>query len=203
MERWSGTRRTAVWCICEDGAVAKEKKRQPTPGDMVRSLAVIMIPLLVIVFFFTRDIGDHPVEEVDWEKAHATAVEEAPYPVLAPTNLPADWRPTRVSWTPAGEPGLNGDPEPGNRWKLGFLNPADIYIEIEQSDAPATKFIADTTRDAARDGTSTVGAEEWQRYVTEDGRTRALVQSSDEVTSIVVGDTSYEDLEGFTATLES
>lgn len=189
--------------ICEDGAVAKEKKRQPTPGDMVRSLAVILIPLLVIIFLFTRGPEEHPVEVVDWEPVHAAAVEESPYPVLAPVNLPEEWRATRVSWTRQGEPGLNGDPEPGNTWQLGFLNPADIYIAIEQSDAPGKDFTADHTRNGVHDGTSTVGDREWQRLVTEDDRTRALVHTDDEVTSIVVGDTSYEDLEGFAATLES
>lgn len=183
--------------------MAKKEKRQPTPGDMVRSLAVILIPLLVIIFLFTRGPDDHPVEVVDWEPVHATAVEEAPYAVLAPVNLPEEWRATRVSWTKQGEPGLNGDPEPGNTWKLGFLNPADVYIAIEQSDAPAAPFIEANTRNGVEDGTSTVGDREWERRVSEDDRTRSLVRTDDDVTSVVVGDTSYEDLETFAGTLEN
>jgi hypothetical protein len=170
---------------------------------MIRSLAVILIPLLVITFFATRNLGDHPVTVVDWKPVLEVAREQAPYPVLAPTNLPAEWRATRVTWVKAGDPYLNGAPAVRNTWELGFLAPDDVYIAVNQGDAEAQEFIKDESREGRPDGQSTVNGSPWQRLVTDDDRTRSLVSATPEVTTVVVGDTSYEALEAYTATLSA
>src|SRR3954452_24913628 len=95
------------------GEVARSG-RQPTAGDMVRSLAVLLVPVLVITFLRTRTPKDVPVTVVSWEPVLATARAEAPYPVLAPANLPTGWRATSVSWVKLGQPALNGGPSPRN-----------------------------------------------------------------------------------------
>ena len=87
--------------VCEDKNVARTT-RQSTAGDMIRSLALIVIPLIVIVVIFTDVPDDHPVKEVDWKPVLATARQQAPFDVLAPTNLPEGWRATRVNWVPQG-----------------------------------------------------------------------------------------------------
>jgi hypothetical protein len=53
------------------------------------------------------------------------------------------------------------------------------------------------------DGRSSVGDQSWIRYVSPDERTRSLVQTTPEVTTIVVGDTTYEALEAFAGTLST
>ena len=90
---------------------------------MIRSLALIVIPLVVITIIFTNVPDDHPVKEVDWKPVLATARKEAPFEVLAPTNLPEGWRATRVNWVPQGRPYLNGEASPRNLWQIGFLSP--------------------------------------------------------------------------------
>jgi len=170
---------------------------------MIRSLAVILIPLLVITFFATRNLRDHPVTVVDWKPVLAVARQQAPYPVLAPTNLPAEWRATRVTWVKAGDPYLNGAPALRNTWELGFLAPDDVYIAVNQGDAEAQEFIKDESREGRPDGQSTVNGSPWERLVTDDDRTRSLVSSTPQVTTVVVGDTSYEALEAYTATLSA
>ncbi|MET0693175.1 MAG: DUF4245 domain-containing protein [Propionibacteriaceae bacterium] len=182
--------------------MARDKKPK-TVGDMIRSLAVILVPVLIITFFFTRNLDDSPVTVVDWRPVLAQAREQSPFPVLAPTNLPSDWRPTRVAWVKTGNPYLNGDPAVRNTWQLGFLTPKDIYVELNQGDAQPEDFIKDETREGRPDGQSTVNGKTWDRLVTTDDRTRSLVQTSTEVTTIVVGDTSYEELESYTATLSA
>ncbi len=169
---------------------------------MVRSLAVILLPLLVITFIFTRDPGGSPITVVDWRPAYQQASNQAPYDVLVPQNLPEQWRPTHVSWTRQGQPEVNGQPSASNDWQLGFLSPDDIYIVIEQSDGPAKAVVADVTREGARDGESLVGGTTWQRWVSPDHRTRSLVWPQEKVTSIVVGDTGYPALEAFASTLD-
>ncbi|MBM7797986.1 hypothetical protein JOE57_000907 [Microlunatus panaciterrae] len=178
-------------------------KRASSAGDMVRSLAVILIPLLLITLFFTRNPGDHPVEVVDWQPVLAQARDEAPYPVLAPVNLPPDWRAVRASWTRTGAADPAGNPSPRNRWQLGFLDPQDVYVGVYQGDAQVEAFVAEVTRKGALDGTSTVGDDTWARRVSSDDRTRALVLQNSKVTSIVVGDVSYAALEAFAATLRT
>jgi hypothetical protein len=170
---------------------------------MLRSLLVILVPLLLITFVATRNLDDHPVTVVNWQPVLAQARAESPYPVLAPTNLPPEWRATRVSWVKQGDPFLNGEPAVRNTWQLGFLAPDDIYIGLEQGDKEANRFVQDETREGRGDGESVVNGQTWQRLVTDDDRTRSLVLSTPTVTTIVTGDTSYEALESYTATLSA
>lgn len=168
---------------------------------MIRSLVVILVPLIVISILFTRNLGDHPVATVDYQPILAKARQEAPYPVLAPTGLPTAWRPTRAQWVPQGSPYLNDEPSARNLWELGFLSPEDVFIAVDQADLQPVDFIADKTRDGLPDGTSSLNGQDWQRRVSPDGRTRSLVRTSPDVTTVVVGDTSYPGLEAFASTL--
>lgn len=170
---------------------------------MIRSLAVILVPLLIITFFFSRNLGDHPVTVVDYRPILAQARAEAPYPVLAPTSLPADWRATRASWVKTGEDDLNNQPSPRNAWTLGFLDPSDTYFGVYQGDAATDEMVASATREGQPDGTSTVDGQTWERRVSPDGRTRSLVLITPQVTSVVAGDVQYEALDAYTATLRS
>ncbi len=176
-------------------------KRQATAGDMVRSLALILIPLVVITVFFTRNLADHPVNVVDYRAELATARQQAPYPVLAPTGLPTTWRATQAEWVPLGDQYLNDQPSVRNLWELGFLSPDEVFVSVNQGDEAPQDFIEDKTREGLPDGTSTLAGQSWERRISPDERTRALVRSSPEVTTIVVGDTSYEGLEAFASTL--
>ena len=184
-----------------NGAVARTG-RLASPGDMVRSLAVILVPIVVITVLFTRNPGeDAAVREVQWRPVLAEARREAPYPVLAPTNLPDGWRPTRASWVRAGEPYLNGAPSARNAWELGFLTPDDIYIAVEQGDLRPQDLVAEATRGGRVDGASDVDGQRWERRVSADQRTRSLVLAKPEVTTVVVGDLPYAALEAYAATL--
>lgn len=162
---------------------------------MIRSLAVLLIPVLVITVLFTRDPEKQPgAEPVDWGPVHAQAVDQAEFPVLAPQNLPAEWTPVRVNWDP-GERGRD------QRWLIGWLSPQQIYFAVEQSNAATQPFVEDVTREGVTDGSSTVAGTTWQRYRSSDERTRALVRVDDQVTTVVVADSSYEALEAFAGTL--
>jgi Protein of unknown function (DUF4245) len=183
--------------------VARSSTREATAGDMIRSLAVIIIPLLLITFFFTRNLDDHPVTVVDWRPTLAQARAEAPYPVLAPVNLPSTWRPTQVSWVKVGEASYNDAPSPRNAWTLGFLDPSDTYISIYQGDRATQAMVNSATRNGLPDGSSTVIGKTWERMVSPDQRTRSLVLVEPEVTTVVAGDVGYSALEAYVGTLRS
>ena len=170
---------------------------------MIRSLAVILIPLVIITVLFTDLPKDAKVTEVDWTPVLTTAREEAPFPVLAPTNLPDGWRATRVSWVNEGEPVLNGDASVRNQWQLGFLSPDDIYFGLVQGDLRPDELVDEETRAGSPDGESTVSGQVWQRLVSSDGRTHSLVLREAQVTTIVSGDVDYAALEAYASTLSS
>jgi hypothetical protein len=170
---------------------------------MIRSLALLVIPLAVIAIIFTNVPDDHPVKEVDWKPVLATARKEAPFQVLAPTNLPAGWRATRVAWVPRGKPYLNGETSPRNLWQLGFLSPDEVFVDLNQGDLQPQEMVDQQSRAGTPDGSSVVGGQTWQRLVSPDGRTRSLVLRSPAVTTVISADLPYEALEAYASTLSS
>jgi hypothetical protein len=180
--------------------VAGSSGRQATTGDLLKTLALVLVPIVVIAILFTRLPSDHPVKALDWKPVLATARHEAPYRVLAPTNLPDGWRATAVNWVKVGEPYL-GKPSVRNLWQLGMLSPDDVYLSIVQGDLQPDDLVREQTRAGVPDGSSTVDGQTWERRVSPDDRTRSLVRSDSTVTTIVVGDTSYTGLEAFAGTL--
>jgi hypothetical protein len=188
--------------VCEDKNVARTT-RQSTAGDLIRSLALIVIPLVVIAIIFTNVPDDHPVKEVDWKPVLATAQKQAPFDVLAPTNLPEGWRATRVNWVPQGRPYLNGEASPRNLWQIGFLSPDDVYIDLNQGDARPQEMVDQQSREGTPDGNSVVAGQTWQRLMSPDGRTRSLVLYGPRATVVVSADLPYEALEAYAATLSS
>ena len=170
---------------------------------MIRSLAVILIPLVVITIIFTNTPKDHPVKEVDWQPVLATARQEAPFQVLAPANLPTGWRATRVTWVRQGEPYLNGEASPRNLWQIGFLTPANVFIDLNQGDVRPQEVVDQQSRAGTTDGSSVVAGQTWQRLISPDGRTRSLVLRGPDVTTIVTADLPYEALEAYVSTLSS
>jgi hypothetical protein len=184
------------------GDVARTSQ-QATAGDMIRSLALILIPLAVIAIIFTSTPDDHPVKEVDWKPVLATARKEAPFEVLAPINLPERWRATRVAWVPLGEPYLNGEASPRNLWQIGFLSPDDVFIDLNQGDVRPQEMVDQQSRAGTPDGNSVIAGQTWQRLVSPDGRTRSLVLRGPGATTVVSADLSYEALEAYVSTLSS
>lgn len=177
--------------------------RLASPSDMVRSLVVILVPILAITWLFTRNLDDHPVTVVEVAPVLAKARAAAPYPVLVPASLPEGWRPVKVAWEPVGRPGLNGDPSVRNGWRLGYLDPDDTYVALEQGDRRSEDLIASASRDGAPEGRSSVGDQTWERRISPDERTRALVLSTPTVTTVVSGDVPYAELEAFASTLRA
>ena len=181
--------------------MASDPRNRPVI-HMVVAMLILMVPVAAISAWFTRYPEEGVVAAVDYRPLAAQAAPEASFELLAPANLPEGWTCSRADWTPAGEPGPDGNPVPGDTWLLAFLTPAEQYIGLTQrgGDAAAEPFVRERTRDGAPDGSSTVEGATWTRYLSEDGRTRSLVATRDAVT-VVSGDLPYEALEAFAGTL--
>lgn len=180
-----------------------QAKRPATAADMIRSLVIILVPLLLITWFFSSNLRDHPVQPVDWRPAYDQARAEAAYSVLAPADLPAEWIPTRVGWVREGGSASGGAPAAGDEWTIGYLSPDQIYFAVRQSDAAPAQTIADASRDARPDGTGQVGGQRWERFVSPDDRTRSLVLRGPDVTTVVTADAPYGAVEAFAAALRT
>ncbi|MDT3397373.1 DUF4245 domain-containing protein [Streptomyces sp. B1866] len=180
-----------------------------TVRDMVLSLAAIGVVAAGIYAFGIPhdDDRDNSVRTVDYRVDLDLARRAAPYPVAAPEpgGLPRGWRATSVSYRPAG--GLSGAGSraaagSGTSWHLGFLDPDDEYVAVEQSDGQAAAFVEDVTQRAHRTSTTQrVEGRAWVRYAGD--RYDALVREERGVTTVVTGTASYEGLARMAAALRT
>lgn len=169
--------------------------------DMIISMAVILVPILVLVFVFTQP-SEQKAERADVAGMLERATTESPYPLLVAEGLGDDWTPTRVAWAKDGTPFITSKPADGNSWQVGYLSPEAIYYGVQQRDRGAAAFVSSVTREGKDMGGGVEAAgRTWTRYESKDGRTRSLVSESGDVTSIVTADTDFVKLEAFAGTL--
>ena len=173
------------------------------PRDMVISLGVLLVPILLISWWFTRTPADAPVQTVDWQSVLGQSRTVAPYPLLGPVGLPDTWVATKAQWSKTGEPAVNQEAAPGNTWQLGMLSPDQVYVSLTQRDAAGPALIAQVSRSGRPDGMSAIGGVTWSRWVSADDRTRSLSRVDGSVTTVVSADLSYAGLEAFASTLRS
>lgn len=182
-----------------------DKQRRATAGDMIRSMAIILIPILLITWLLTNNLKDYPVEKVDWQPVLERARAESAWPIMAPVGLPTDgpaaWTPTRVNWAQAGGRWPTG-PADRNRWRVGFLSPDKVYFEVNQADGDPVLYIADITREGTKVGEETLGGRTWERWESADKRTRSLILRSDPTVTLVTADAGFTDLQQFARTLQ-
>lgn len=167
---------------------------------MVIAVVMLLIPVVIIYWWFSR-VPEPQATAVDWRPVVAQAKAEAPFPVAVPQNLPADWTVVRARWTPVGRAGLDRQPAIGNTFQLGYLTAQQMYIGLDQRDTDGPGLIRTAARDGNADGQSVIADKPWQRYVSRDGRTRAVARTGDGSTVVISGDLPYESLDAFAATL--
>jgi hypothetical protein len=170
------------------------------PGRYQRSFsgmvgAMIVLVLVVALFVAFRAINrsqpESTVDAVDYTQPAEFAREQARFPVLAPSELPAGWRATSVRFD-------NGRDQ---AWHVGFLTRDDDYVGLEQADETAEDLVEQyVDQDATEGDPVALDGEEWQSWTDEGGDT-ALVRETDEVTTLVVGTVDQETLVEFVHTL--
>lgn len=160
--------------------------------DMILSMIVISAVAGVIYIFIPHDDKADPVKAVDYRVELLTARRAAPYPVAAPDGLPTGWKPTSVSY----------ERQAGNSWHLGFLDPDGKYVAVEQSTAPAKKYVAEVSQRATDTGrTHEVAGEAWQHW--KGPKYDALVLHGDGATTVVTGSAPMERLAQMAAALKT
>lgn len=165
----------------------KRARGRETAGDMVRSLAAVLVLVGVIVAFSLADQPDPVVPDIDYADALAEAREQTTYDVLAPRPLPAGWQVTSARTRPQ-----EGDEV---AWHLGLVTESGDYAAVEQTDGGRDGFVEQFTGSARRAGTVEIAGTTWRRLEDGDPEDRALVSGADGVTTVVAGSASWEDLE--------
>lgn len=169
----------------------KRSRGRETAGDMVRSLAAVLVLVGVIVAFSLADQPDPVVPDIDYADALAQAREQAreqgSYDVLAPRPLPAGWQVTSARLRPQGAEAVT--------WHLGLVTRSGAYAAVEQTDGGRDGFVEQFTGSARRAGTVEIAGTTWRRLEDGDPEDRALVSGAGGVTTVVAGSASWEDLE--------
>ncbi|MGE5763152.1 MAG: DUF4245 domain-containing protein [Mycobacterium leprae] len=164
-----------------------------TVGDMVRSMGLVVAAAAVLVFLGSRP-NPEAVKVVDYQRQVQAAERVAPYDVLAPHGLPPRWRATsarlRVS-----------DDQRVADLRIGFVTPSDAYAALKESNAPAAAFVARETKQGLVDGTLAVAGRTWEKRHREAGDGRSLVLRTADVTVVVTGTASYDELTRLAASL--
>ena len=187
----------------EDGAAAPvvnpaiERANRLNAANMLRSMLPLVLICLVIVWWTTlRQSGDVGVRTVDPSTTVQLAAARADYTVLVPVGLDRDYRVTSAR-TDAGNAG-EGDPV---TLEMGYLTPTEAYAGFVVSDDPRADPVAAVLDGAEEQGAVDVDGEQWTRSVTEKDET-ALVREDGEVTVVVTGSASDEELEEVAAAVE-
>lgn len=170
---------------------------------MVISMAVILIPLLLITWVFTND-PKPTIEPVEVAPILTQAQENSPYPILYASDLPGDWVPTRVAWAADNDQWITSQPAVGNSWQLGYMAPNNIYVAVQQRDRSVSTFITDVTQDGRQESeVSEIAGRTWEHWISREGRSRSLVWRDGEMVAVVTGDTDYAQLDAFVGALVS
>jgi hypothetical protein len=163
-------------------------------GDMVRSLAVVLAVVAVVLLLNARD-QSAVVQDLDFAGPLVQARQAAAYDVLGPVGLGADWRATSVR-LPREDGGLT--------WHIGFVTPRDDYAGLEQSDGPSPREFVDRFADDSRaTGAVVIDGREWQRREGGDPEPRALVLRTDTSTVVIAGTARWSELEELAGSLEA
>lgn len=158
----------------KDGYVAKRKRGAETVRDMVLTLGVIAVFIL-----FLLEVAPHsaaPFKPVDYTAQLTDARAAAPYHVLAPVGLSADWKANTADY--------NGSDPADASWHIGFVTPTNHYATLDQTTGPANDALNAAAPGAIPAGTVTLAGTVWQRY---DGKTSALVHTDGHDTTVVAG----------------
>jgi hypothetical protein len=173
-------------------APPKRGRGRQTAGDMVRSLAVVVVLVGIIVAFNVAGQPEEVVRDVDYVSAATQARQQASYDVLAPSSLLPGWRATSAR-TRAVDGAVH--------WHLGLVTGAGDYAGVEQSDGERAGFVGDYADRARTAGTVTIAGASWRRLEGGEPEPRALVRTDGGVTTIVAGSATWSELRALAASL--
>ena len=165
-----------------------------TAVDMVRSMAVVLVGVFVIVLLAWRPEPE-AVKVVETASTVDLAARDAQFPIVAPAGLAQGWRATSVRWEPTEE----SESEPVLH--IGYVTPADQYAQVAVAPVAVESFLDEQTANGAPTGTQAVGDVTWERW--ESAKRRSLVLIDGSVATIVSGGAEWSELITLAESLET
>ena len=159
--------------------------------NLVYSLLAVLAMVAVLVAIVPRpdSLGGPPVP-IGQKAAQVKA--ETGWPIVTPQGLPASWVPTSVRYVP-----VTGGFQ---TWHVGYRTPSGTFVAVEQTQGANREWIAAQTNRAPRTGTVEVAGRTWEKYVRDTKTQNSLLSVAagpDELTTLVTGDASFEDIETY------
>ena len=170
----------------------KSPRLRQTVWDMVRSMAVVLAVVFLIVLLAWRPQPD-AVKVIDPVPVLTGAAAQADFPVLAPTGLAEGWRPTSARWQPTE------DSESAPVMHVGYVTPTDAYAQVSQSTARSAAYLDEQTAGGQAVGQRDIDGTTWEQWETADRK--SLVLGSGPAMVIVSGTGSWEELASLAASL--
>lgn len=164
-----------------------------TAWDMVRSMAVVLALVFVIVLLAWRPLPDE-VKVVDTQPAIGLAVSQADFPLVIPVNLPEDWRPTSARWQSTEQ---SGD---APVLHIGYVTPTDSYAQVSTAAVATPRYLAEQTAQGTPIATREVAGQVWQEWQSDDRR--SLVLTAGEVSVVVSGTGEWPEIEALASSLQ-
>ncbi|HEV2638507.1 MAG TPA: DUF4245 domain-containing protein [Actinocrinis sp.] len=181
--------------------MAKSQSRlRQSARDMVFSLGVIAVPIAVVMVLLPTSGPASPVSSIspaDFQGTLAAARAGEPFPVLAPTSVPAGWQLTSANYT---EPGASAAD-----WHIGYYISASSFAEVEQTTEKIGEFLQDQKADAQQVANVQINGVTWQEYT---GTTPTALQTvlvrtaTGSVTDLVAGSAPLAQLEQLAGSLQ-
>jgi hypothetical protein len=187
--------------MVNNGRVATPETAEPvTAGkrggrstrDMALSLAVLLVPIMLLLLFYRLVLdGDKPIS-VDAEPAIQQARSAAVFPVAVPQGLGDDWH--TVSAT------FKRDTD-GATLRIGYVDPDSDPVQLVESSTPTEKLLpVELGGNPQPVSTFSAGARTWQRYEARKGENALLLLEKGR-TIIVIGKAESKNLEAFASSL--
>lgn len=107
----------------------RRSRRRGTFADLLRSLGLVAIMLLALMFYARLGTPSHPAPNGDAASIVTAARSAAPFPVLAPEELPKGWYANAATFDAV--PGEDGH----WRFHIGFTDGSTRYAGIQASNA--------------------------------------------------------------------
>jgi len=163
-------------------------------GDMVRSMAVVLVVVAAILLVTWRPKPD-AVKPVDPAIAVTLVTMQKEFPPLIPQGLPTGWVLTSARFEPTAK--SNGQPV----FHLGYVTPSGQYAQVEESTATSAGFLNETTDGGVAGATRQVGDRMWQQW-SSDGR-QSLVSVDSTHAVVISGTGGVDEVAALAASLQA
>jgi hypothetical protein len=158
---------------------------------MAISLGVLTIPLVLLMALCRPSSRDVPT--VDPANTYEAAKATGAFPVRVPKGLPAGWRATNSS--------LRSGTGSKLTLRVSYVTPTSRFAQLVESNVAADTLLPEELGGGKAEGTTKVGAVDWQRYGGRRAGETALVLLDRQVTVLVAGDATLDELRTLAAAL--